>query len=395
MANFLDMSVLNEAAVKAPTLDNITVSHTHLENVSYFSQTVDFLIEYNHEFTEATKTLYKGISESGDNQELINESFADFGNAIKKIIDKFLAFLKSLFQRFITNLNSMFKAEGYLKKHEADFKKFSEQHNFTFSGYNFTIDSSIPITNVVSEWLGNLDVQYNDTSKYDNIFKVADDAQKMEVARKQLEEDLKTKYKAITDYLSGSYYDEKRAEILGKTGKIYDSEYANECFAVFRNDTSDKEELDITSSYITSCYARFKNYNKTRESIEKKKKEIEKEYKEMNKELETMVKSDGYGNSLTITLGPTTTSHLQGSYGNYTFGTSINGTTTISQASQTLLTEFEKYKKAKVSQVEQLSNLHALAFAAKLDAAKDMFVQDKTILYKALYKIQGISKDNK
>ena len=60
-----------------------------------------------------------------------------------------------------------------------------------------------------------------------------------------------------------------------------------------------------------------------------------------------------------------------------------------------MVTQMEQYKKAKINQVQQMSNIHALAFGAKLDAAKDMFNQDKAVLYKALYRIQGMPKEKK
>ena len=36
-----------------------------------------------------------------------------------------------------------------------------------------------------------------------------------------------------------------------------------------------------------------------------------------------------------------------------------------------------------------LSNIHSQVFSAKLEAAKDEFIQNKTILYRALYKVLG------
>ena len=47
------------------------------------------------------------------------------------------------------------------------------------------------------------------------------------------------------------------------------------------------------------------------------------------------------------------------------------------------------YMKAKVTQVNQMSSIHSMAFSAKLQAAKDCFVQNKAILYKALAKIKS------
>ena len=58
-----------------------------------------------------------------------------------------------------------------------------------------------------------------------------------------------------------------------------------------------------------------------------------------------------------------------------------------------LLIQLDTYVKAKVDQITEYSNIHTLAYSAKLDALKDCFKQDKTILYKALYRIKGNSKD--
>lgn len=385
MANFLDMSILNEAAVKAPTLDNITVSDTMLEDVSYFNQTVNFLIEYNHEFTEATKILYTGLLESDGEAELITESFETFGNTVKKIIDKFLAFLKSIFQRFITNMNSMFKSEKYLKKHESDFKKFKDNlHKFDFEGYEFTLSESIPNAKPEPEWIDDIDIDFAEIAETiqdksgDELKKAISDAEKT----------ITDKYDSLIDKLNNSYYDELRAKVIGSDTDIAESDFDKALFAVYRNGESDKKSIDITSGYIDSCFHRFKSFDSLKASIERNKREIAEAYNTMKKELDTMIKTEGRDDTLSLTLGLKTHTKASENYGTgVVLGAGFN--------SPTLLKQIELYKKAKINQVQQMSNIHALAFGAKLDAAKAMFIQDKTVLYKALYKIQGVPKEDK
>ena len=51
--------------------------------------------------------------------------------------------------------------------------------------------------------------------------------------------------------------------------------------------------------------------------------------------------------------------------------------------------KYESMIKMQANAIQEISNLHTTAFAARLDAYKDQFNQDKTILYKALYRILG------
>ena len=59
------------------------------------------------------------------------------------------------------------------------------------------------------------------------------------------------------------------------------------------------------------------------------------------------------------------------------------------QITNVIYNKIDMYMKAKVTQVQQMSSIHTMAFSAKLQAAKDCFVQNKSILYKALSKIKG------
>lgn len=397
MSKTFDFNVLNEAS-SIISIDSMSRDLDYIGGKSYFSETIDFLVEYNREYTEATKTLYRNILESGDNIEIINEGFSEFGAAIKKIIDKFLAFMKSLFQRFINNLNSMFKSERYLKNHEKDFSKFSTQHEFTYMGYNFTIQSDIPVTNAESEFLGadsnGYDISFTTDlkNKYDEEerkINTPDGADRDYTAsNKEVYKHLKSKYDKLVEYLHDEYYDTLRAKILGKDGKISEGEFSNELFCIFRDDSSDKETIEVDSSYINDTLSRFKNYEKSKKMVEKNKKEIDLEYTRIKKDLDDMISIKGSGDerkaSYEITAKNSTTRDFSG-YG--TANDIINA-----RLSPDIMNVMELYKKAKVNQVQQMSNIHALAFSAKLDAMKDLFNQDKAILYKALYKIQGVAK---
>ena len=46
------------------------------------------------------------------------------------------------------------------------------------------------------------------------------------------------------------------------------------------------------------------------------------------------------------------------------------------------------YTKIKVDQITEFSNIHTLAFSAKLDALKESYKQDRALLYTALLKVQ-------
>ena len=53
-----------------------------------------------------------------------------------------------------------------------------------------------------------------------------------------------------------------------------------------------------------------------------------------------------------------------------------------------LLIQLDVYTKNKVDEIQEISNIHALAFSAKLDALKCCYKQDRALLYTALSKVQ-------
>ena len=190
---------------------------------------------------------------------------------------------------------------------------------------------------------------------------------------------MKENYEALIKKLEDGYYDELRGKIIGKDYSISEGDFAKELFALFRNDTSDTGSIEVDSSYVVSAYKRFDDYEGIKKSINNTKTRIENEYKGIKSNLEKMVNTTGSVRDDSMTLS---------------LGYKDNITAPNLKANSAMINQMELYKKAKVTQVQQMSNIHALAFAAKLDAAKDMFNQDKAVLYKALYRIQGLKKDD-
>ena len=108
-----------------------------------------------------------------------------------------------------------------------------------------------------------------------------------------------------------------------------------------------------------------------KKNIKKQSKDIESKYQEISKSFD---KVTGDFNKAAGTYSVT----IDG----------VNGT-----VDKDAITELDLWCKAKASQIQKISTIHHMAFSAKLDALKDCFKQDKTILYKALYRIKGNSKD--
>ena len=52
------------------------------------------------------------------------------------------------------------------------------------------------------------------------------------------------------------------------------------------------------------------------------------------------------------------------------------------------MVKLDSYVKIKIDQIQEYSNIHTLAFAAKLDAMKECAKQDRNTLYTALSRIQ-------
>lgn len=329
---------------------------TERDNVSYFRETMSYLSEMQKEFNTANISFYRGIVESAGNEIVIQESFGDFFNKIKEIIEKFLKFIKSLFDRFLTNLNGFIKREKYLLKHESDFAKFSNIHEFRYSGYNFSFSPEIPVINALAEF------------DYGFIFNVGDDTKPTAIPD---ETTLKTSLTTLNNTLNnGDWYDKFRARVIGDTdGIILKSDFATELTKIFRSGDTSREDFDVTSSVVNEALSRFKAHSNAVSSARRTKESIDSEYGAVKKRLENMLKINYADGTKTATI-----------YG------SGNTTKVLSGAEISLM---DLFVKAKVSQVQEMSNIHALAFSAKLDALNDCFKQDKAVLYKALSKIQG------
>ena len=334
---------------------------------SYFETAVKFINESNNEYTESKKILYKSIAEA-QTTVVVLESFSDFFVKVKEIIDKFLKFIKSLFQRFLTTLSRLIGSETYLKKHKKDLSNFREGDNFDFDGFNYTFSESIPLPEAALEFNNSL----FDTLITNSNGNLTTASVMATIAAMDLEEDYAT----------------FRANVIGKTNeKIYMSDFSDELFEIYRDGCSDVENIEVDSSYIRLATERFFDYEKTKKNVDRAYKRVEDAYKRVQSQVQDIVRRNGDLNAkafmdrLPDSMGITQIADRSPNEG--------------LKMSGELMTQLDIYVKAKVDQIQEYSNIHALAFAAKLDALKECNRQDKNTLYIALSRIQRTDSKRK
>lgn len=380
-------TIHEHALSSALAIDNLATAEAEA-SYDYMSECYAFLSGYNRSYFDASKQLYKTIMESCDSPEVIHEGFGDFFGKVKEIIKKFLAWIKKIFNKFIAKMNSMFKAEGYLKKNKNEFSKFKTEDEFEFEGYKFTNlydGGDVPVISAMN--LGDVNNSLESafgsgTLNYDV---------------------LKSKYDGYEDSKE-DFFDTFRGKVLGDQNDIPASQFDEECFMKFRDDSKDKSKFTITSSEVNAAYTRFDGYDKLKKAVEKTRNDIDKEYGALERYFEKSYKLSKDSFKITDYSGSNKTyvdtqrTHLgmnnYDSEKNYidTLGTGgANGKTKATPAEQKSL--IESFLRARAAQVNQMSNIHGIAFSAKLTAAKDCFNQDKAILYKALSKIKGHKAD--
>ena len=352
------LDALKNEGLEDPKINgNISKLATMDLDESYMIKTINFINESNKEFTDNKITLYNAISESAGDQGIILESFSEFFSKAKDIIDKFLAFIKSLFSRFITELMRLVSSDNYIKKHKDDLKGFGPGDEFEFDGYNFTFSPGCPKVEPMMVFNSDL---FADLATATNNGKLT--LANMKSANSSI------------DY--NDDYDKFRASVIGKDGtSIYAEDFAEELFKVFRDDDMSTSDITIDSSKVNESLRRFLDYKKTKSAAEKDNREIEKKYDALKKQVKEITKRNG---DLDKTVFNATMNgvgiQIDDSVGNIIPGD--------------LLVQIDVYTKRKIDQIQEVSNIHALAFSAKLDALKCCYKQDRAILYTALSKVQ-------
>ena len=375
------------------------------ENYSFMPETYRFLESYNREYNNTLKTFYRNILESNNSQELITESFDSFFDKVHEIIKKFIEFIKKIFAKFVTKMHQLFKSESYLKKHEKEFSKFTNDDKFTIHGYKFTClnDIDIPYSAAVdifeiNQGLGltysgdlnltdsEVDITSTANSQEDYNTITGDDdtaKEKRQTIEKRAIDAIDKQYDELVDNLD-DFYDQFRGKLIKVSYDIDSSDWEKELHAKFRDDQNEPIDIDIEYTDVNQALHRFKNYNDMVRSIEKTRNEIEKDYSKLEKALESAFKTKRKVDKFTFN-----TTHSN-AYAQRNIQAMAGGNSDIERVSTTEINnKIDSYMRAKVGQVQEMSSIHTMAFSAKLTAAKDCFVQDKSILYKALTKIQS------
>lgn len=328
---------------------------------SYFTDTLRFLTESTKEFNNYKKELYVNILESNEDYDVVTESFSDFFAKAKELIKKFLKYIKSLFDRFITSLHRFVNSEKHLIKNKEKFKKFNSNHEFDFEGYEFTFSDNIP--SIEAEAAFKKDFVELD---FDEILKETDPKKVIAMIDGQ--------HAKLKDNLNNDRYNVFRQEVIMGDRPIYSEDFIEELSAVYRNGAYSKEDITIDQTEVLKSLARIENYKTFENSVKKTKDKIDREYDRVQKSIENMIKRNKDGD-----VDKLLSIEINGDYDAYS---------TPLQVSSEALAKIDLFLKTKVSEVIELSNIHALAFSYKLDAIHECYKQDKQVLYRALNKIQ-------
>lgn len=358
--NLNSILTTNYSDIRENRINNVLTPSQSVTELSYMEETLNFLSEYKKEVRNCKYKFYNSISESAS-QEVLTESFSDLFESFKKMIKKFLEFIKSLFNRFIASLHKLVGSDKYITKHKDKFKDFKSDYEFDIEGYTYTFDSNVPLIEVQAKFDKDfVCLDFTDSSKFGST---ANDKQNA------LLNFITSKYDDYTDNAENDL-SEFRGKVLGKTTSIDADEYAEELFKVFRDDTDIKDTITVTYSVVSEALIRFKNYKETEKEIKKTKDKIDREYEQVKKKIEKLVRRD-------TTKGANDTIKL-------VIDDDYNGSSSNVYVTNEVRNKIDLYIKAVCDRVIEYSSIHSLAFSAKLDAVKDRTNQDKKILYGAL-----------
>ena len=330
------------------SIDNTTdLTSMYESDTNYTVEAIKFINEMNKDYYTERSNFIKSIYESGSNEELITESFKDFFEGIKKIIDKFLAFIKKLFNQFITQMNKFISSDKYLKKNKDKFTKFSSENEFEYIGYKYTFDKNIPLIFAESEFK----FDFENVMNPDYLIQNNRDT--------------------LVVKLKDGYYDKFRADVLQRTNEnIYEEDFEKELFEEYRDHSSEKYPIIVTSEIVDKCLYRFLNYSEMQKLVKTTKDDIDKQYENIKKFLKNDFKTDERKQELINK-----------------FEDEANKTNTKISIKE-IETQFDLLMSMKTDQVVKMANIHSLTFGAKLEAMKSCLKQDKEILYKALSNIE-------
>lgn len=313
---------------------------------SFFKMSMNFISNTQKEINENARILYKRILESEGDYDIVNESFSDFFNNALRIIEKFIKFIRNMVDKFITYLFNLCKSEKFIRDRKNEFSKFTNSNSFYFEGFNYTFDENIPIITASQEFR-------------EDFYSI------------KYIEDVKTAYTLLNSKLLDGFYDEFRATVIGMDGDfISASDFGIELFRVYRNGSDTKEEILADKSFVEKSLDRFLNYNITEKSVKDTKNTIEKQYEEIKKFIKSSIQIK-YGTNTSINMVMQDNPEWKGT----------------TQTGKEYLNYLNLFVKTKINQIEQMSNIHALAFGAKLDALKECYNQDRMVLYTALKNI--------
>lgn len=380
---------LNRLAVQqdTPLVESVlslgeTYTDTDRHNHSFLMEALDFCKSIDNEMLESNRVFYGALCESEGNQTLINEGFSEWMSTFKKIIKKVIDFLKALLNKFLVGINMLIKREKFLKDHKKDFNKFNDNHKFHMSIYNFTFPTNVPDEQAIYDTLsseGKLMIRvnsagvsgaYNDLQGH--LYEDKNDKGTTIKGGGDIKQGVGYDVgKAYDEYMralsDGEYYDKVRGYLLGEDNTHIDaSDFSKELFDKFR-DGGSKEDKEFELKDINEAMTRFESYDKIKKDLEKKKKAAEKAYNDIAKDITKSVE--------VIKNGDKNTFKIKG--------------TTIDSLDTDVARKYEYFMKARANEVNEVASIHTIAFSALLDARKDCFNQDKTILYKALYRILG------
>ena len=181
-------------------------------------------------------------------------------------------------------------------------------------------------------------------------------------------------------------------KLLSSSVKVttYDGSYiyfkkidGTELFKLYRNDSLDTEEIEVDYLEVTKALNRFTSFSNDKKQVENDQKRIERDYEQIKKQVKDLTKRNGDLNlsAFIDRLPEDMRKNVKSS----------RGSTDNQQGftmSGDLMYKLDLYTKAKVDQITEFSNIHTLAFSAKLDALKESYKQDRALLYTALLKIQ-------